>query len=298
MKIGRFDNGRIGLVVGDRIVDVSEACESDPAEWPPVGIIRTIRNFQHLRPAIERAGALPGVPLSSVRLEPPIPWPKNVLALPNNFADHSAEMSGRSYAVGGNLAANVAGFFMKAASSIVGPNDAIRIPDMPGREFHYECELATVIGKSATNVSAIDAADYIFGYACLIDVTMRGKEERVMRKSISSFTPLGPWITTADEVGPTDDIQLQLWVNGELRQHAFAREMIVGIREAVELCSSVMTLEPGDVIASGTMAGVGPLAVGDTVRIAIDNVGSMTLPVEAAAPLRSSFARAGTGEHA
>jgi 2-keto-4-pentenoate hydratase/2-oxohepta-3-ene-1,7-dioic acid hydratase in catechol pathway len=292
MKIGRFNGGIIGVIVGDRIVDVSDACKADPGEWPPVGIVRMIRNFEQLRPAIEKAAELPGVPLSSVRLEPPIPWPKNLLALPNNFADHSAEMSGRSYAVAGNLSANAAGFFMKAASSIVGPSDAIRIPDMPGREFHYECELATIIGKSATNVSAADAADYIFGYACLIDVTMRGKEERVMRKSISSFTPIGPWITTADEVGPTDDIELQLWVNGTLRQHAFAREMIVGIHEAVELCSSVMTLEPGDIIASGTMAGVGPLAAGDTVRIAIDKIGSMTLPVEAAAPLRSSFAGA------
>jgi 2-keto-4-pentenoate hydratase/2-oxohepta-3-ene-1,7-dioic acid hydratase in catechol pathway len=290
MKICRFNGGRIGVVVGDRVVDVSAAAGCDPAEWPPVGINRLIRNFDDLRPVLEKAATGPGVPLSSVRLEPPIAWPKNLLALPNNFADHSAEMSGRSYATGNMLSANDAGFFMKAASSIVGPSDTIRIPDMPDREFHYECELATIIGKPASYVSAIDAPDYIFGYACLIDVTMRGKEERVMRKSISSFTPIGPWITTADEVGPTDGLELQLWVNGKLRQHAFAREMIVGIRETVELCSSVMTLETGDVIASGTMAGVGPLAAGDTVRIVIDNVGEMTLPVEAGRPLRSSFA--------
>jgi 2-keto-4-pentenoate hydratase/2-oxohepta-3-ene-1,7-dioic acid hydratase in catechol pathway len=150
--------------------------------------------------------------------------------------------------------------------------------------------LAIVIGKQAARVAVADARKHIFGYACLIDVTMRGKEERVMRKSISTFTPIGPWITTVDEVGPTDDIELQLWVNGELRQHAFAREMIVGIDEAVELCSSIMTLEPGDIIASGTMAGVGPLASGDTVRIAIDRVGEMTLPVAGAPPLRASFA--------
>ena len=291
MKIGRFNDGRIGVIVGDTIVDVSAACGVDPAEWPPVGIIRVIANFERLRPAIERAAAGPGVPLSAVRLEPPITWPRNLLALPNNFADHSAEMQGRSYAGAGNsLGANAAGFFMKAGSSIVGPSDVIRIPDMPEREFHYECELAIVIGKPATNVTAAEALDHIFGYACLIDVTMRGKEERVMRKSITSFTPIGPWITTADEVGPTDDLELQLWVNGALRQHAFARDMIVGIREAVELCSSIMTLEPGDIIASGTMAGVGPLTAGDSVRIAIDNVGSMTLPVEAAKPLRFRFA--------
>ena len=293
MKIGRFNGGRIGVIVGENIVDVSAACGTDPAEWPPVGIIRTIADFEHLRPAIEKAAAGRGVPLSSVHLEAPITWPRNLLALPNNFADHSAEMHGRSYAVGSNnLGANVAGFFMKAASSIVGPSDVIRIPDMPEREFHYECELAIIIGKRATNVTAADAADHIFGYACLIDVTMRGHEERVMRKSITSFTPIGPWITTADEVGPTDGLELQLWVNGARRQHAFARDMIVGIREAVELCSSIMTLEPGDIIASGTMAGVGPLAAGDSVRIAIDNVGSMTLPVETAKALRSSFAAA------
>lgn len=292
MKIGRFNNGRIGVILGDTIVDVSDACGIDPAEWPPVGIVRTIGNFAKLRPAIERAAAAgSAVPLSSVRLEAPITWPRNLLALPNNFADHSAEMSGRSYAgAGNNQNANDAGFFMKAPSSIVGPQDAILIPDSPGREFHYECELAIVIGKRADRVTLEEAKDYIFGYSCLIDVTMRGKEERVMRKSISTFTPIGPWITTVDEVGPTGDLELQLWVNGTLRQHAFAREMVVGIEQTIELCSSVMPLEPGDVIASGTMAGVGPLVAGDVVRIAIDNVGEMTLPVEKGRPLRASFA--------
>jgi 2-keto-4-pentenoate hydratase/2-oxohepta-3-ene-1,7-dioic acid hydratase in catechol pathway len=241
---------------------------------------RLIASFDALRPQLDEAQKRPGVPLASVRLETPIPWPRNLLALPNNFADHSAEMSGRSYAVAGNLAADVAGFFMKAPSSLAGPQDTIVLPDAPEREFHFECELATIVGKRASNVKAADARDYIFGYACFVDVTMRGKEERVMRKSFTSFAPLGPWITTADEVGPTDDIQLQLWVNGELRQHAYARDMILGIAESVELCSIVMTLEPGDIIASGTMSGVGPLAAGDTVRIAIDRVGEMTLPVK------------------
>jgi 2-keto-4-pentenoate hydratase/2-oxohepta-3-ene-1,7-dioic acid hydratase in catechol pathway len=174
---------------------------------------------------------------------------------------------------------------MKAPGSIVGPRDTIVLPGIPEREFHYECELATIIGKRASHVSAADAGDHIFGYACFIDVTMRGKEERVMRKSFSSFAPIGPWITTADEVGPTDDLQLQLWVNGALRQHAYARDMIVGITEAVALCSAVMPLEPGDIIASGTMSGVGPLAPGDSVRIEIDRVGTMTLPVTLGAPV-------------
>jgi 2-keto-4-pentenoate hydratase/2-oxohepta-3-ene-1,7-dioic acid hydratase in catechol pathway len=172
---------------------------------------------------------------------------------------------------------------MKASSSLIGPAEAIELPaDKSEREFHHECELAIIIGKRAHNVPAAHADAHVFGYACLIDVTMRGKEERVMRKSYQTFTPLGPWITTRDEVGPTDDIELRLWVNRELRQHAFARDMVVGIREAIELCSSVTTLEPGDVIASGTMAGVGPLHPGDEVTVTIDRVGSMTLPVRLA----------------
>jgi 2-keto-4-pentenoate hydratase/2-oxohepta-3-ene-1,7-dioic acid hydratase in catechol pathway len=285
MKLARFNENRIGIVNGDRIVDVTEVCGIDAGEWPPVGMNRVIASFAQLRPRLAAAENQPGVPLHSVQLEAPIAWPRNLLALPNNFADHSAEMSGRSYAVGGNLAANLAGFFMKAPSSLVGPQDAIVLPDVPGREFHYECELATIIGKRASNVPAAEAYDYIFGYACFIDVTMRGLEERVMRKSFSSFAPMGPWITTSDEVGATDDIQLQLWVNGERRQHAYARDMILGIAESVELASTVMTLEPGDIIASGTMAGVGPLSAGDSVRIEIDRVGSMTIPVKLGAPM-------------
>jgi 2-keto-4-pentenoate hydratase/2-oxohepta-3-ene-1,7-dioic acid hydratase in catechol pathway len=283
MKIARFDGGRIGVIVDDRIIDVSAACGIDPAEWPPVGIVRIIAGFETMRLKIEAAVAAGGgTPLAGVRLETPVPWPNKLLALPNNYAAHTAEMRGRAYAVGAGLSPDQAGFFMKANSSMVGPADAIALPDKPGREFHHECELAIVVGKRARNVKAADADAYIFGYACLVDVTMRGKEERVMRKSYESFTPVGPWITTRDEVGPTAGLELNLWVNGELRQHAFVREMIVGIREAIELCSAVTALEPGDVIASGTMAGVGPLVPGDEVLIAIDRVGSMTLPVRSA----------------
>jgi 2-keto-4-pentenoate hydratase/2-oxohepta-3-ene-1,7-dioic acid hydratase in catechol pathway len=281
VKIARFDGGRIGVVVDDQIIDVSAACGVDPGEWPPVGIVRVIADFAKLRPAIDAAvKAGGGKALASVHLETPIPWPNKLLALPNNYAAHTAEMRGRPYAIGGGAAPGEAGFFMKANSSMVGPQDAIVLPDIqPERMFHHECELAVIVGKRARNVKAADADGYIFGYACLLDMTMRGKEERVMRKSYESFTPVGPWITTSDEVGPTADLELRLWVNGELKQHAPVREMVVGIREAIELCSGVTTLEPGDIIASGTMAGVGPVVPGDSVTITIDKVGTMTLPV-------------------
>jgi 2-keto-4-pentenoate hydratase/2-oxohepta-3-ene-1,7-dioic acid hydratase in catechol pathway len=282
VKIARFDGGRIGVVVNDQIIDVTAICGVEPGEWPPMGMVRVIAEFDALRPQIEAAvKAGGGIALSGVRLETPVPWPNKLLALPNNYAAHSAEMRGREYAVGGGAAAGEAGFFMKANSSLCGPMDTIELPkDKLDRLFHHECELGIIVGKRARNVKAADADAYIFGYACLLDMTMRGKEERVMRKSYETFTPVGPWITTRDEVGPTAGLNLNLWVNGELRQHALVSEMIVGIHEAIELCSTVTTLEPGDIIASGTMAGVGPVVDGDSVKITIDNVGTMTLPVK------------------
>ena len=281
MKIARFDEGRIGVVKDDEIYDVSAACGIDPKEWPPVGIVRVIADWASLRPKIEAAIAGgSGRPLSAVKLQTPDPWPNKLLALPSNFRDHHEEMRGRSYATPGGVTADAAGFFMKANSSMIGAGEAIVVPsDKPDREFHHECELAIIIGKRGRRIPVDKALDHVFGYACLIDVTMRGREERVMRKSYETFCPVGPWITTADEVGDPFELDMRLWVNGELRQHSQPKHMIVGIREAIAMCSEVTTLEPGDIIASGTMAGVGPLKPGDEVTIEIERVGKMTLPV-------------------
>jgi 2-keto-4-pentenoate hydratase/2-oxohepta-3-ene-1,7-dioic acid hydratase in catechol pathway len=280
MKIARYNGGKIGIVVGDRIVDVTKACGVDTAEWPPVGINRVIANFASLRPAIEAAVKTgTSEPLDAVRLETPIPWPHKLLAMPSNFAAHAAEMKTNGFGIGNSLPADEAGFFMKSNGSLIGSAEPIVIPDRPGRTFHHECEMATIIGTGGSDIPVDKALDHIFGYACLIDVTMRGAGERVMRKSFDSFCPVGPWITTADEVGAPDDIELKLWVNGQLRQHATANQMIVGIREQVATCSAVTRLQPGDIIASGTMAGVGSLEPGDTVEIEVARVGRMKLAV-------------------
>jgi 2-keto-4-pentenoate hydratase/2-oxohepta-3-ene-1,7-dioic acid hydratase in catechol pathway len=121
--------------------------------------------------------------------------------------------------------------------------------------------------------------NHVFGYSCLLDIVVRGQEERVMRKSYDTFCPLGPYIVTRDEVPRYDDIDLLLEVNGEVRQKANTRDLIVDIPDMVRMASSVMTLYPGDIIASGTPAGVGPLKGGDKVKIVISHVGSMTLDV-------------------
>ncbi len=117
--------------------------------------------------------------------------------------------------------------------------------------------------------------------SCLVDVVVRRSEERVMRKSYDTFCPFGPWITTADEVPDPGNIQARLWVNGELRQDANTRDLILDIPGMIELSSRVATLYPGDIIATGTPEGVGPIRSGDQVRIAIEQLGEMTLPVRA-----------------
>jgi 2-keto-4-pentenoate hydratase/2-oxohepta-3-ene-1,7-dioic acid hydratase in catechol pathway len=145
-----------------------------------------------------------------------------------------------------------------------------------------------VIGKHGRNIPREHAMEYVFGYSCLMDITMRiepgtGEEERSMRKSFASFTPMGPYLVTADEVSTPGRLRNRLSVNGEIRQDANTSELIVGIEELIELVSSVLPVRPGDVIATGTPAGVGPLVAGDKVTISIEQVGEFTLPVIEAA---------------
>jgi 2-keto-4-pentenoate hydratase/2-oxohepta-3-ene-1,7-dioic acid hydratase in catechol pathway len=283
MKIARFSGGRIGIVIGDTIRDVTDAAGIDPQEWPPVGPLRLIANFAALRDKLAVAAqAATVIPLGEVRLETPVPWPNKVIAYPTNYRDHAAEMSSTTRA-------DLQGYFLKANSSLSGPNDPIEMPDVPGREVHHECEIALVIGKAGRQIPADRAMDYVFGYSCLLDITIRGKEERVMRKSFDTFAPVGPWITTADEIPDPTDIRMRLWVNGEKRQEATSRDLIVDIPQMIVIASSASTLYPGDLIATGTPAGVGAIRPGDRVTIEVDGVGRMSVPVVASKYASSSI---------
>jgi 2-keto-4-pentenoate hydratase/2-oxohepta-3-ene-1,7-dioic acid hydratase in catechol pathway len=275
MKLVRFNQGRIGVTDGQRVVDVTALTHSEPQDWPPVGMNRLIQNFEQLRPELTAAlNSQAGQALSAVRLETPLPWPNKLLAYPVNYHDHATEMASRGLA-------NIQGFFLKANSSLSGPSDPMELPMLPGREVHHECEIALIIGKEGRQISEENALDHLFGYACLLDMTVRGNEERVMRKSFDSFTPMGPWIVTADEVSDPFDINMRLWVNGELRQQANTRDLIVNIPRMIAIASSAATLYPGDIIASGTPAGVGPVVAGDVIHIEVGQVGEMHIPVVA-----------------
>jgi len=278
MKIAALDGGRVALIDEDELIDVSELVGARPGEWPPVGGVRAIATFAANPPKREDLANLPRIPLGGTRLECPLPWPNKVIAFPANYHAHIDEMRAANALISPKPASGQ-GFFLKANSSLSGPFDGIVLPDLPGREVHHECELALIIGKGGRDISRDAAMDHLFGYACLVDFVVRGKEERVMRKSFDTFCPLGPWIVSADEIADHRDIDLQLKVNGELRQSANTRDLIVDIPGMIAMASSVMTLQPGDVIASGTPAGVGPVHEGDEVTISITGVGAMRLRV-------------------
>lgn len=227
------------------------------------------------------------VPLDRVRLLPPVTDPSKIVAAPVNYFDHKAEMNESTHIDG-------LGVFLKAPSSLVGHGDTVRLP-YSDRRFDQEGELAFVIGRTARHVAAADAGDHIFGYTCLLDITMRGGEDRSTRKSFDTFTPMGPWLVTPDEVGPLADLRLRCAVNGTLRQDADVADLIWGVPALLEYVSSVMTLYPGDVVSTGTPAGVGRIDDGDTVTVSITRIGELGVEVSAAGAVACPTKGAGRG---
>jgi 2-keto-4-pentenoate hydratase/2-oxohepta-3-ene-1,7-dioic acid hydratase in catechol pathway len=282
MKLVRFDGYKIGIVHNDNVKDISDIAGASANEWPPVAMNRLIRDFAKLRPQVEAALKRPGTPLSDAKLLTPIPWPNKVIAYPVNFIDHAAEM-------GSSHRANTQGFFLKPPSALSGPRDPIVLPAVTGRRIDHECELAVIIGKEGRDVPRERWRDYVFGYSCLIDVTVRGKEERVARKGADTFCPVGPWIVTADEIEDPGNLRGQLWVNDDLRQDANTRDWVLDLPGMIEMAAAIMTIYPGDIIAAGTPAGVGPIKAGDKVRIAFERVGEMTLDVVQGATGKTSI---------
>jgi 2-keto-4-pentenoate hydratase/2-oxohepta-3-ene-1,7-dioic acid hydratase in catechol pathway len=252
---------------------VTDIADARPGEWPPVAMNRLIANFSAYKGKLEAAAKGRGKTLASVRLLTPVPWPNKIIAYPVNYHEHGIEM-------GSSYRANNQGFFLKPPSALSGPADAIVLPVNAGRRIDHECELAVIIAKEGRDIPRGAWREHAFGYSCLIDAVIRGKEERVTRKGFDTFCPVGPWIVTEDEIGDAaHSLRGQLWVNGEIRQDANTRDLILDIPAMIEMASSVMTLYPGDIIATGTPAGVGPMRAGDKVKIEFERVGAMNLDV-------------------
>ncbi len=284
MKIAVFDDHRVGVVEDTQVFDVTAALPEWLQALPSQRINWLIAHWDAVRVPVQKARHLATpLALASVRLLPPSPAPAHVFAAPANYRKHIGELGDRAVAKAGR-SAREQGFFLKAPGSLVGAGDAMLLPRGSTRRFDHESELAVIVGKAGRNIPREKAMEHVFGYACLIDATMRfepgvAEEERSMRKSFESFTPLGPYLVTADEVPNPGALQNRLWVNGDVRQQANTADMIVDIPELIELISSVLPIAPGDVIATGTPEGVGPFQAGDRVKIEIESVGGMELPV-------------------
>jgi 2-keto-4-pentenoate hydratase/2-oxohepta-3-ene-1,7-dioic acid hydratase in catechol pathway len=162
----------------------------------------------------------------------------------------------------------------------VGAGQGVRLRKLDRRNDH-EVELAVVIGREADNVTRAEALRYVAGYCVGLDITIRGPEERSFRKSPDTYTVLGPWLTTADEIGNPGALNLQLFVNGECRQKSNTSDLILGVAELIELASSFYTLQPGDVILTGTPEGVSPIRPADVISASVEQLGMVTVGVSA-----------------
>ena len=282
MKICRYDDERIGLVQDDGIHDVtSVAAELGPFKYPLPKYDPFIAALGSLRGKLqEAANRSKGMPVDKVRLLAPVANPGKIIAAPVNYTKHLEEALADKGIHHGNLVNEIhkAGMFLKATSAVVGPGHGVKRIHTDRRNDH-EVELAIVIGKTAKNVSAADAPGYIAGYCIGLDMTIRGPEERSLRKSPDSYCVLGPWLVTPEELGNPGELELSITVNGEPRQKANTNDLILGVGELIAWGSSFYTLHPGDVILTGTPQGVGPVKVGDTMLAKIERIGAMQVKV-------------------
>jgi 2-keto-4-pentenoate hydratase/2-oxohepta-3-ene-1,7-dioic acid hydratase in catechol pathway len=274
MKLLFFDDFRLGVLKGDEVVDVTAVAKDIPHAHPQDLIRGVIERYPELRGALEKAAAASkGVPVGSVRIRPPLPRPVNIDCMAVNYMEDGTRAEPAPINA-----------FHKSPSGVIGDGDTMVLPDAPATIFEGEAELALVIGKRATRVRAADAMSYIFGYTCFIDGSARGLPPSgntfYQMKSRDTFAPLGPYIVTADEIPDPHKLQLKLWVNGTLMQNFNTDDMAHKIPRCIEWVTAIHTLEPGDVLATGTNhRGLNPFQDGDSVELEIEKVGRLRFKV-------------------
>ncbi len=275
MKLCRFNRDRIGLVLGNKVSDITAIAAPLIARQAGPGDA-LVRALPELQETLASAAPEAAIPLDSIRLCAPVRWPGKIIAAPVNYRAHVAEAHADPGIVHGHTQTDIgkAGLFLKANSSLAGPSDgvALRFPD---RRNDYEGELVIVIGKGGSDIAAADALGHVAGYAAGLDITLRGPEDRSFRKSIDGYSVVGPWLTTADEIPDPDALELTTHQNGHLRQSATTANMVYGVARLIEFASSFYTLHPGDLIFTGTPEGVGPMSVGDVLKVEIGGLGTL-----------------------
>jgi len=284
MKLCRYDDNRIGLVRQGLVHDVTAILDALPRlRYPAPFGDQLIANLAALRPRMEElADSAAGRPVEQVRFLSPVANPSKIIGTPVNYHAHVEEARRDAeiavYNAGQSRSIEEQGLFLKASSSLVGSSEGVTIR-FPERRTDHEAELGVVIGRKTALISEQEALGAVAGYAIALDMVVRGKEDRSYRKSPDSYAVLGPWLVTADELGDPGALDFSLRVNGELRQAANTREMIISVARQIAWASSVYTLYPGDIIMSGTCQGVGPVQPGDVMSLVFDRIGQMTVAV-------------------
>ena len=283
MKLATFTAGgpaQLGVVAGGSITPLNQSAPALPSEM--IGLIAAWPTVEPAVRAIAAAGA-GATPLEAVRLVAPIRRPGKIMAIGLNYADHIAESGAETpkHQV----------WFSKAPTAANGPYDAIQVPRV-SQTLDYEAELVAVVGQGGRHVAREAARAALFGYCCGNDATERAWQHRtgqwVLGKSFDTHAPFGPWITTTDEVEDPHALSIRCLVNGEERQASNTRHLVFNLWDQIEHLTQAMTLEPGDLIFTGTPAGVGAamtprqfLKPGDQVRIEIEGLGALDNPCAA-----------------
>jgi 2-keto-4-pentenoate hydratase/2-oxohepta-3-ene-1,7-dioic acid hydratase in catechol pathway len=290
MKLLYFDDFRLGVLKGDAVVDVSKVVKGIPHTGPHDLINGLIERFADYRKKLEKAAAAGrGIPLRKVRIRPPLPRPVNIDCMAVNYMEDGTRTE----------PAPINGFH-KSPNAVIGNGDTMVLPDVPAAIFEGEAELAVVIGRPASNVKAQNAMRHVFGYTCFIDGSARDLPPPgnvfYQAKSRDTFAPMGPCLVTADEIRDPHNLQIRLWVNGVLKQNFNTSDMAHRIPRCIEWVSSIHTLNPGDVLATGTNhRGLSAFQDGDKVELEVENVGRLRVKVRD--PLKRTWARDTRLEH-
>jgi 2-keto-4-pentenoate hydratase/2-oxohepta-3-ene-1,7-dioic acid hydratase in catechol pathway len=273
VKLLFFDAFRLGVLNGDSVVDVSELVSDVPHTAPHDLISNLIANFGHYRDKLQAATGSSGVPLSQVKVRAPLPRPSTIVCMAVNYMEDGT----RSEPAPINA-------FLKSGHTVIGDGDTMVLPDVPATIFEGEAEVAVIIGKHASGVKAADAMDYIFGYTNFVDGSARGLPPPgnvfYQMKSRDTFAPLGPFIVTADEICDPHELSVRLWTNGVLMQNFNTNDMAHKIPRCIEWVTSIHTLGPGDVLATGTNhRGLNPFMDGDRIELETQGLGRLHISI-------------------
>jgi len=290
VKLLYFDDFRLGVLKGDTVVDVTKVVKAIPHTGPHDLISGLIERFDDYRKKLEKAAASGrGIPVKKVKIRPPLPRPYNIDCMAVNYMEDGTRPEPAPINA-----------FHKSPSAVIGDGDTMVLPDAPASIFEGEAEIALVIGRRASNVTAASAMRHVFGYLNFIDGSARDLPPAgntfYQMKSRDTFAPMGPYIVTADEIRDPHRLQIRLWVNGVLKQNFNSSDMAHRIPRCIEWVSSIHTLNPGDVLATGTNhRGLSAFQDGDRIELEVESLGRLRVKVRDA--LKRTWGRDTRLEH-